>query len=69
MRFFLIGNENGFFISLFESKEHRDKVFKIKFSFYKSYGLDMQMWQPNFNPNSILIKFVPFWIHLQCLPL
>lgn len=66
---FYIDQGNGFFNLFFSIKKQRDLVLKVKSWSFEGSRLYTQAWTQNFDPLSVVIEFVIFWIELPTLPL
>ena len=66
---FLMEQNSKFFISIFYSKEERDKVHREKGWFCQGSGLCTFNWYPNFKVDLAICQFFPIFIAFPSLPL
>jgi hypothetical protein len=58
----------GFYVFLFENKEHMDLIFRNRPYFYRTKSIYLNRWTPNFNPKNDLPYAIPIWVRLSHIP-
>jgi hypothetical protein len=58
----------GFFMTIFNLTEDRERVFQNGPYFFNSTGLYVRIWKENFSPEKEDFMTAPVWIHLYSLP-